>query len=265
MAHFTLCDIRAGKFYSHERFSREALGLAGCTSPLRVWLEDWSFEQVGPDNFRLAAQVPGTSLSLDLKAVKPPVLQGDAGLSHKGPVPGQASYYYSLPRLEASGKLGTSPLEGGQQGGATLVKGVAWLDREWSSRSLPPELQGWDWFCLQMQDNTELMFYRLRRPDGSATAESAGSFVDAAGQKTILSQDNMTLTPTRWWSSPVDGTRYPLGWKLTLKGRTYNVKPRYEGQELNLAVRYWEGAVTVSPHGQDSTVGRGYLEMVGYK
>ena len=45
MAHFTVSDIEGGRFYSFERFSRAAAGLAGASSsPLRVWLDDWSAE-----------------------------------------------------------------------------------------------------------------------------------------------------------------------------------------------------------------------------
>ncbi len=61
----------------------------------------------------------------------PPVAQGDRGLDAKGPEPGNASYYYSFPRLTASGSIALD-------GVATAVTGSAWIDREWSTSALSP-------------------------------------------------------------------------------------------------------------------------------
>ena len=53
----------------------------------------------------VAAEADGILLRLALDEGKGPVLQGDDGLSQKGPEPGNASYYYSYPRLPASGTV----------------------------------------------------------------------------------------------------------------------------------------------------------------
>jgi len=55
-----------------------------------------------------------------------PVLQGDAGVSRKGPRTVQASYYYSVPHLDVSGAV---TIDGKER----AVRGAAWLDHEWSS------------------------------------------------------------------------------------------------------------------------------------
>ena len=119
MAHFALTDIEGERFFAFDRFQRGALGLAGAqASPWRVWLDDWSLEQVGETPFPLRLRArqrtgagraggaggagsdsgdPGEHVAIDLTldALKPVVLQGDHGLSRKGPTPGNASYYYS--------------------------------------------------------------------------------------------------------------------------------------------------------------------------
>lgn len=42
MAHFAISDISNRGFYPAEKFSRQALGLAGASSePYAVWLDDW--------------------------------------------------------------------------------------------------------------------------------------------------------------------------------------------------------------------------------
>ena len=40
-----------------------------------------------------------------LRETQPLLLQGERGLSRKGPQAGQQSYYYSLPQLQARGTL----------------------------------------------------------------------------------------------------------------------------------------------------------------
>lgn len=257
MAHFAITDVTGQRFYHRERFSREALGLAGAqASPLRVWLNGW--QMTGSDDdlpLRLVADDDEFAIDIQLRAVKAPVLQGDDGLSQKSSEPGNASYYYSLTRLQTDGSLTL----GNER---FVVRGESWLDREWSTSALGETQAGWDWFALQLADNSELMFYRLRHHDGSTDPYSAGSYVDADGTVTHLNADEVTITVLDEWQSPAGG-RYPARWRITVPviGRELEVIPRLANQELNTTtVRYWEGAVTV----EGEVSGKGYVELTGY-
>src|SRR4029453_5873299 len=169
-------------FRAWARTSRGALDLAGATTePLRVWVGDWEAraEGPGPLPIRLRAGEEDVSLEVSLDSTKPPVLQGDHGLSRKGPEPGNASYYYSLTRMSVRGVLrgrgerldveGPAWLdrEGvlGVRGERPDVGGLAWMGREWSTSALGSDLAGWDWFALNLDDGRDLMFYQLRRKD----------------------------------------------------------------------------------------------------
>lgn len=252
MGHFAISDVRAGKFYRFERLSRAALNLAGAGKPPRVaWVEDWTIDLTAPDKFEVKAAAEGCSLQLAMSSLKAPVLQGDAGYSRKGDRPEQSSYYYSLTRLATLGEIRVP-------GRRQSVRGNSWMDREWSTQPLGKEMAGWDWFALQLDDGCELMFYQLRDKQGRSVQWSAGSWVAADGKVTRLKRDDLKLEVTAHWRSPVDGAEYPAGWKIGVQGRTLIVKPRLADQEMTGAVRYWEGAVEVSPGG------RGYVEMVGY-
>jgi predicted secreted hydrolase len=70
------------------------------------------------------------------------------------------------------------------------------------------------------------------------------------------------------WSSPIDGTRYPAAWTLSLPahGIVLQVEPLLADQELDLAFRYWEGAVSVTGRGPggEPLSGSGYVELTGY-
>ena len=258
MAHFAVTDSAGQAFYADERFGRGGAGLAGAqTTPLRVWLEDWSIESVGADPFplRLRAQQDGAAIDLTVRPEKPRVLQGDRGLSQKGPGVGNASYYYAYTRLATEGTVvsGTD---------TTQVSGQSWMDREWSTSALGPDQEGWDWFALQLDDGRDLMYYQLRNTDGSASSFSEGTIVGPDGSTTKIGQENVTLEVLDTWTSP-DGTHtYPVEWRLQVPPADVDVRVTalMQNQEMDVSVRYWEGAVRVT----GSDTGRGYVELTGY-
>jgi predicted secreted hydrolase len=262
MGHFAVTDVAGDRFRAFERFSREALGLAGAgVDPFRVHLESWQISAVDPDwrPLRAAADGGGIRLVLELEPTREPWLQGDRGLSQKGRDPGNASYYYSMPRLVTRGVLdwGEERFE---------VAGLSWLDREWSTSALDADVVGWDWFALHLDDGSDLMLYRLRRADGSSASESAGSLRRPDGRQTQLGADDFEVAPRGVWSSPRGGT-YPAGWRITVPAEELEleVTPRLADQELPLTVRYWEGAITARGRDRGGIAsGSGYLEMTGY-
>lgn len=268
MAHFAVVDQESRRFHHFERFARGAAGLAGAqASPFRVWVEDWSIESMGADGqaaatfpVRLRAAAGEVALDLVLNSERAPVLQGDAGLSAKGAEPGNASYYYSITRLPARGRVSID-------GDDAEVTGAAWLDREWSTSALGADLVGWDWFALQLDDGHDLMLYQLRRADGSADRFSAGTLIDPEGVVRRLANDEFALEPLEWWESPAGEARYPVRWRARApaEGLDLTVEAILPQQELTTTVRYWEGAVNVAGRlrGQPAR-GNGYLEMTGY-
>ncbi len=262
MAHFTVTDIELDRFHAAERFSRGALDLAGAlAAPFRVWLGSWQASAGGafsPQTLR--ADDGGYAIDLRLEQRKPVVLNGDAGLSRKSAGAGNASYYYSVPRLAVSGQLSTPD-------GARQVEGTAWFDREWSSSALSPDQIGWDWFALQLSDGRDLMLYRLRTRDGGTDPHSAGTLVEADGKARSLAADDFQLDTLAHWRSPRDGARYPSRWRLRVPSAAIDVEvtPETPDQELNLAFRYWEGASRVIGTSAAAEVtGHGHVELTGY-
>lgn len=250
LAHLTLSDIAGGHFYSFERAGRGALDLAGATAdPFRVHCDGW---QVAGTPMRIQADAGAIALDLTLAAGKPVVLQGDHGLSRKGVEPGNASFYYSLTRMPTTGTVRVAEQ-------TFPVSGASWVDREWSTSALAPGVVGWDWFALQLADGRDLMFYRLRRADGSATSFSGGALIAVDGTVTRLTADEVTITQQGSWTSRT-GTTYPAGWHLRVRDLDLVITPALADQELDLTVRYWEGAVKIT----GSTTGVGYVELAGY-
>lgn len=264
MAHFAITDTQGRRFFARERITRDALGLAGATAePLRVWVEDWAAAGQGRGDeltLQLSARDDAIGLALRLTATAPHVAQGDRGLDAKGAGIGNASHYYSVPRLAAEGSVTV-------EGESFAVSGLAWLDREWSTSSLDPGIEGWDWFALHLSDGSSLMFYRLRAANGEGSPYSKGSLVRADGTRTALAAQDVVLTVLKDWTSGATGVRYPVAWHMEVPraGIAIDVRPYLDNQELNLTVRYWEGAVAAEGRGPDGPLsGQGYLELAGY-
>lgn len=260
MGHFAITDIDNGNFYYDERFSRGSAGLASAESkPLRIRIEDWELSALNDTvskipQMQLTAKTSEFGIKLNLKSVKPPVLQGDRGLSQKSAEPGNASFYYSLTRLEATGNLRIKENE-------FEVRGYSWMDREWSTSALGDDQEGWDWFSLQLDDNREIMYYQLRKKDGSIDQYSKGIFVNRDGSSRLLKFGDVNLDVINNWTSKT-GSTYPSRWKLSIPSENISLEiiPAMLDQELDVSVKYWEGAVTIS----GSHSGRGYVELTGY-
>jgi predicted secreted hydrolase len=262
-AHFALTDVAARRHVFFERFARGAGGLAGARAePFAVELEDWRAQGLDPEGrvVHLLAREGGTGLDLRLSAAKPLALHGERGLSRKSAEPGNASYYVGYTRLAAAGRLVVDGRE-------IDVAGSAWFDHEWSTSALGAGVVGWDWFSLQLDDGRELMFYALRRADGSREPVSAGSLVEPDGAIVPLGAAEVETRALAFWTSPKSGARYPVRWRLSVPraGLELDVVALIEAQELTASFTYWEGAVDARGTRDGAPVtGRGYVELTGY-
>jgi predicted secreted hydrolase len=266
MAHFAVTDIDGNKFYFDEKFSREGNNLAGAqANPFKVWLEDWQIIQTEDRSafdlpiINVNAKAENVTINFVIEAVKPFVLQGDEGLSQKGKQPGNASYYYSYTRLKTEGKIILAGKE-------FSVNGFSWMDREWSTSALSEDQKGWDWFALQLDDNTEIMYYQMRKNDGAPDIFSKGVFADEKGASQLIKKDDVVLEVTDYWESPT-GEQYPSGWNLQIPSKEIDLKitPTVKNQLMEVAVRYWEGSVKIEGTKNSNAInGRGYVELTGY-
>ena len=265
LAHFAVSDLDGGRFLHDQRMNRAGPGLAGASlGERRVWNGNWQARWEGEAQ-RLQAIAAGFSIELTVRPMKPPVVHGVDGVSQKAEGPGRASHYVSFTRLATSGSI---EIEGERH----EVEGLSWMDHEFFTSQLSPGQAGWDWFSLQLDDDTELMLYRLRRADGTADPYSAGTFVDAAGRTRHLRASDFRLQPRgRTWASRDTKAVYPLEWSIEVAplGLSLLLRTPLDSQEIasrHAAVpSYWEGAIRVSGTRAGTPVaGSGYLEMTGY-
>ncbi len=259
-AHAAVTDVQGQRLWHDQRIARAGFGIAQAdTDDTRLKLRDWTLAREADGSYR--ARVPAREFSLDLRFVptQPLLLQGREGLSRKGPQPQQASYYYSQPQLQASGRLKL-------QGQAHELNGRAWLDHEWSEELLHPQAVGWDWLGMNLEDGSALTAFRLRRADGTAVWDG-GSWRPRAGPVQAFEAGRTTFTPLRSWTSPVSGARYPVQWQVDCPAGRYTVRALVDNQELDSRTStgavYWEGLSELAD-ARGRVIGMGYLEMTGY-
>jgi predicted secreted hydrolase len=257
-AHAALSDPKLGRLLHDQRIARSGFGLAQASDKdADITLDDWRFFRAADGRFH--ARTPGKDFTLDLTfAPTQPVLpQGDGGYSRKGPLPAQASHYYSLPHLKVSGAV-----RRGRKG--LKVTGEAWLDREWSSTLLDAKAVGWDWTGLNLDDGSALMAFQVRGADGRALW-AGGSLRSADGTIARFGPGDVAFTARRRWRSPRTGALYPVEQEVAVRlpggERRWVLKPLFDDQELDSRSGggpvYWEGAAATAG-------GRGYLELTGY-
>ena len=262
-AHAAITDLHGKRLLHDQRLEREASGLARAhPDKMQLEIKDWSLmstEVDGHANYRARVQAEAFELDLHLVASQPVLLQGDKGWSRKGPLPAQASYYYSLPQLQTAGTL---VLEGQR----LKVAGRAWLDHEWSDELLHPLAVGWDWIGMNLKDGSVLTAFQLRDKEGKPLWDG-GSFRSAKGLLFIFKQGEVVFSRQKSWKSPQSQATYPVEWIVRTPADFYTVKALIPNQELDsrrsTSTIYWEGlSDLLDSNGQQ--VGRGYLEMTGY-
>jgi predicted secreted hydrolase len=253
-AHAALSDPERRRLVHDQRIARAGFGLAMASkADADVRLLDWSLAGRPDGTFRARA----VGMDLAFAPTQQIMVNGEGGVSRKGPRPAQASHYYSMPHLAVSGTVV-------RDGRRVPVTGRAWLDREWSSTLLDPAAAGWDWTGINFDDGGALMAFRVRGKDGRALY-AGGTWRRRDGRQTVLGPADIRFVPRRRWRSPATGARYPVEADFLVRlpegERRIPLRPMFDAQELDGRAHgmpaYWEGAVTTSG-------GRGYLELTGY-
>ncbi len=262
IAHAAIADPARGSLLLDERVARSGFGLAEAASgDTNVQLSGWYLRR-DPVTDTYHANIAARDFTLGFTAVAdtPPWLQGEQGLSRKGPDPLQASYYYSRPQLAVQAQL--------RRGGMVQeLAGIAWLDHEWSSAALAPDAVGWDWIGMNLDDGSALVAFQIRTQQaGQPPVQTYAAIRDGSGRVQLVPPGEVSFTPLRYWNSSRYRTAWPVAQRITIGRRVLETRPIMDDQELDSSLTtgavYWEGASELLEVGRP--VGRGYLEMTGY-
>jgi predicted secreted hydrolase len=263
-AHFAISDVTGGQFhFDQRRLTEPQANIPNGTSSrgIDVAVGDWSIMGMnGLDH--LTAEMANYAIHLTLRGLKPPTLHNGNGLITYGM--GGFSYYYSRTRMALSGTLvdHSQPLE---------VTGEAWMDHQWGN-FLFLGSGGWDWYSIQLHDNTEMMLYLIRNAAGQVISTYVG-FIAANADDRLLPASALKIAVLGHWRSPVTSAIYPSGWRVTIDDphlhTALTLTPELKNQELvvyqSTGNSYWEGAVSIQGQSAGREIGgQGYVELTGY-
>lgn len=262
-SHFAISDITHSQFHYDQRSLIESVPIpdGNSTRGIAVQVGNWSMQGVyGQDH--LVASMQDYAINLHLSALTPVVLHNGDGIITLGP--SGFSYYYSRPRMAVSGTINDH-----QQ--SLSVKGLAWMDHQWGNFLALGDV-GWDWYSIQLNNNTEMMLYFVRNAAGQIES-TYGDYVSADGKDHLLAANSIQATTLAHWTSPQTGATYPSDWRLSIHDPqwqgTLTLTPQLKNQELNVCQSsgtvYWEGAVTIQGQANSQALnGEGYVELTGY-
>jgi predicted secreted hydrolase len=222
------------------------------------WGDNDHWYRTDPNTLTYRLESHGTDIGLNLGIVsnKPPLPVGGDGLVEwtEG-----KSYYYSLTRLQVEGQIKVS-------GKKIDVKGIGWMDHQWMNAMGMP---GWDWFCAQLDDDTDIIFWQIVGPDKSIKSRD---ITIMSADLVVYHSNDIALEKLDSWVSLQSGNEYGILWRVQEKtrGLDMEIRARYPQQEIRMFdvlpaanFAFWEGSTNISGHLDGKEVsGKGYAELL---
>ena len=208
----------------------------------------------GVDNTLSATNAANTSFDLNLDAggpdkihltlasQKPPMAvggKGETGLKRANDM-----YYFSLTRCTVGGTIDTG------MGPEAITGGQGWFDHQWGN-SWVAQNNGWDWWGVQLDDGTDILFFRQRDLKTGRIFFPLATFMDKDGKQSVTRNIIFRPDKTKLWRSPKSGVTYPLGWDIIFpdKELLLNVTAKVQNQEMPIlgpGAAIWEGMCNVN-------------------
>ncbi|MDQ1091559.1 putative secreted hydrolase [Xanthomonas sacchari] len=224
--------------------------------------DGWSISG-SQQNYAIKGALSDGRFAIDLKTSSdmPFVLHNGNGVVDYRPI-AKTSAYYSSTALDTEGTVYDN-------GVPIKIVGTSWQDRQWFVKGMASDENGsffgggWNWFAIQLDNDTQYMLYYLQDPNTGAITNKFGTRV-SKGVATPVSGSEMDLQRLATWTSPNSGYTYESKWNVILPEGNLLITPLVDDQEMLWTGHrtYWEGASQVvgTLNGNDVT-GRSYVEV----
>lgn len=218
-----------------------------------------------PNTYRLTLGAGDEHLALTFASQKAPMYVGGNG--ETGIYKPSDMHYVSLTRCAVAGEIDGEKVKSGQ----------GWIDHQWGD-SWTTQTVGWDWWGVQLNNGTDINFFRMRDLATGKTFQPMATFEDSSGKTTVTRDITFRPDPGSVWTSPRSGIRYPLAWTITFPNQHLQllIRPDIQDQEMPVLANggyIWEGPCRVTAdtkyglkpaNAAAAVAGVAYQELVGY-
>ena len=238
------------------RLSKDKVVLS--SNPLKISWGNFALKQSKSD-FKIQFKHPeiGLRCKFTLRSNSPRLCvdQRNSGLS-------DPMAYATYPSMKLTGKAGRKN-----------VTGSAWLDHQWGNHKgwffdhSKKKLLGWDWFGMNLSDNSDIIVMIHRDPK---SMQPVGQFACVRREGKTSVYKKFKAKPLRHWHHPSRNIKYPVDWQICIPQIQANliVKTLSDDQEipvLGFMRTVWEGAGCVSGRmGHKNITGSARIELYGY-
>jgi len=249
----SVSDIDNGIFYHDADIGNPDYAEGGLD--LR-WGEHDRWHRVDPaePDYRIESFGEEIRIELEIVSERDPFLVGGDGLiewTNRG------SYYYSLTRLRVEGELEIN-------GEIVPVGGIGWMDHQWGDFHAS---RGWDWFSVQLANNTDFIFWQIINPDESVNSRDLTIYFS---DDSLFNTRDFTLEKLETWYSLETGRSYGTRWRVIEEQNDIDmiIEARFDEQEITgiaflPITTFWEGNTLISGTCRGEHVsGVGYAELV---
>jgi hypothetical protein len=176
----------------------------------------WSFED---DSLQVAVESSKLLFDLRLTGANQVMYAKDKlgveGFIQEG-APEDRSYYYSLPRLNLTGRIAFPDQNGARR--EVEIQGTAWVDRQWGDFLT----KAWEWSSFRFSNGARVNLYNF------FNGYQVGTYQRADGSTEWF--DNFVVRQNGYMKVPGDGVWLSWGWSyefpIEIEGsRNYTLKP----------------------------------------
>lgn len=269
VAHFALIDLNEKKHHPYQQVS--IIASQRPPAPTKSGFEfvfergKWVIEgNNGHD--RLLAITPKHGIDLLLHAEKLPAFFGDQGIVDYGSAGKMA--YYSRTRMNTTGTVTLPDANGHNR--KYRVKGSSWMDHQWGSAG-NPNLMGWDWFSVQLENNIDLMMFQVRNQKSKEIVKTAVFVIGEESEISSIPEELINIEAKE--SFDFGNVVYSTAWNISAPA-PYDmdlfIKARFPEQRFKMIGQvtpiYWEGSCsTEGTFLGEKVKGQGFSEMAGYE
>lgn len=206
-----------------------------------------SNNQLIPFEYEIKTHHKRMNLDVTLSGIKKPLMIKGSGHTEVGS--SGHTWYYSLTRLDVSGTL---DIDGVKE----KIKGEAWMDHQWgpfivSPVSIGNMFESYEWFCLQLNDGSDLMISNIFDRDFNLPLDEkygGVEIIDVEGSSKYTA--NRKFTRLGYWQDPVSGHYMSMGWRLEVPEWKVDLTfmPNFLEQMVHMPFNgdFWEGSIKVT-------------------